>query len=40
MESSGHDIGEFSYLWFNYALYYSAKANDLYDDTINEGKIR
>jgi len=34
MESRGHDIGEYSYLWFNYALYYSEKANNLYDDTM------
>lgn len=30
MESSGHDIGEFSYLWFNYADYYSNKAEKMY----------
>ena len=36
MESSGHDIGEFSYLWFNYAVYYSGEAVKMYKDMKRE----
>ena len=31
MESTGHDIGMFTYLWFKYASYYGNKAIHMYE---------